>query len=130
MVKKLKITPEHVKLIKNYQFKRLNDQYIGVDTYSPFGGTDALKDIAWLLNMTDKIIPESIEDPLGVRFDDETQDYLAGLGVDLYENMEHYMNIMFQFADKGGLVPGVYKCILPDPFWEYLGPLKEKKDGK
>lgn len=126
MKKKLKITSDHITLIKNMRFEQINDRYNGIDTYAPFGSSYPLWDIAFMLGKQDKVIPETMEDPMGPKFEPETQEYLETLGGEMYENMVYYHSIALQFCDVG-FKPGRYSCVLPDTLWTYDGPLKEEK---
>ena len=118
MRKKLKITSDHITLIKNMRFVTINDKYYGVDTYSPWGGSAVLWDMAFMLGLDHKMLPETREDPQGPSFEPETQDYLWGLANDMIENMLHYHNIALQYCDRG-FKPGIYSCDLREGLWDF-----------
>lgn len=118
-IKKITLTEDHIKLIKNIKFeafefsdsKKQRTHYgWGIDQYSLFGGTFAMEDIALILGKYDQYIKGTEEDPLGKAYPKELEDYWVKLFDDIYSNMEYIISLVLYYTDKGGLTPGTYKC--------------------
>lgn len=117
-LKKLTVTDEHVKLLQAVKF----EEFIfdgdtrngrigwGVDQYSPWGGNFPIEDIALILGHWDDALPGTANDYDGRKFPQELQNHLCDLYDDITENFRLYFSLLIYMSDKGGLVPGVYKC--------------------
>lgn len=117
----LKITEDHIKLIKWFNFKRINDKYYGIDTYDVFdaGDTFLFEQMANILGYQDKIIPETRESYLGPLYEKEYQDKLEEYDRFIIENFVFIEEIIHQFCDQGGLNPGIYSCLDNNRIWKY-----------
>jgi hypothetical protein len=118
---KLKITlnEDHIKLMKCLYFQDFNSK-VGIDKFNPLGGSLLFEDMARILGLTDHIIPETIEDWDGAKFDEETTDKLQELGGFLAENLLAMEEILHQFCDVGIKV-GTYTCLDNVRIWKYEG---------
>jgi hypothetical protein len=117
-LKKITITDDHIKLLQAIKFESFvfdgdsrNGRYgFGIDQYGPWGGNYPIEDIALILGHFKDAIPGTENDYDGRKFPDE----LAMKFYDLYEyiteNMEYLFSLLIFYTDKGGLVPGTYKC--------------------
>ena len=119
----LNITKDHIKLIKSLYFKRFNDNQYGIDNYDLFkvGRGFLYEDMAIILDKTDKIIPETINDWDGPKFDTETQNYLIEMDEFLVEHLQDIIDILIEFCDKGGLKEGKYTCFDTERIWKFEG---------
>lgn len=124
---KLEINEDIIKLIKNFRFERINDKHYGIDSYGIWGGTYIYEDIAAILGWNDKIIPETLESPMGARYEEEYEKKMEEYDSFILDNMVFLEEILHQFIDKGGVKPGIYTAIDYNRIWEYR-PFEEKKE--
>lgn len=123
---KLEINEDIIKLIKNFNFEKFNDYQYGLDTYSLWGGTYLYEQMALILGYQDKIIPQTLEDPMGVRYEEEYEKKMIEYDEFIIENLKSIEEILHQFVDKGGIKPGIYTCVDYIRIWDYQ-PFDEKK---
>lgn len=109
MIKKITLTDDLIKLIRAFKIQKFNfggtqePGYIpladrmgwGIDQYSLWGGSYALEDMSYVLGIYDKHIIGTEEEPLGVRFDDETEDYLWKQYYFIVDNMDYILSLVF-----------------------------------
>lgn len=127
MKKIVKLTPDHLLLIKNLRLRHLNPEVFGIDMFSAFGGDYMNQDMAMILGYGNRIIPDTIGNPLGPVYEEEIETYLTTLAADFDEHLEDYFELMQQFCDQGGLKPGVYSRTTDNIIWKYEGD-KEVED--
>lgn len=120
---KIELDKDKIELLKHMQFKRVSDTYYAIDTYDLFGGTYIWEDMANILGLQDKVIPETLEDPKGCVYEPETQEYLEKLDVFILDNFVFLMEIVHQFLDKG-IKPGIYTATDNCRIWKYEGEVK------
>lgn len=121
MKKIVKLTPDHLQLIKNLRLTQLNPAVFGLDMFSAFGGDYMNQDMAIILGYGNKVIPETINRPQGPVYEQEVEDYLAVLAADFDEHLADYFELLQQFCDQGGLKPGVYSRTTDNIKWKYEG---------
>ena len=121
MVIKLTLTEDHLKLIPFFFIQEVNDDIVGV-TKEPlfFLGSHLLDDMAHILGLMDKAIPNSELDPNGRSFDDETEQYMLDIHKYLVDNLYYIELLIHQMAIKGGITPGTYRCLDSDFIWEKI----------
>ena len=115
----LKLTDDIISLIKWLKFEPINATSYGIDTYGLWGGTNLYEDMANILGWQDKVIPETIENVMGPRYEDEYQQKMEEYDAFIVENLVFIEQILHQFCDKGGLKPGVYSCVDNVQIWSY-----------
>ncbi len=119
MIKKITLTEDHIKLIPFFFIQEFGDNEIGVTKEQLFNlGSHLLEDMAMILNMMDKVIPNTAYDADGRAFDDETEKYLLSLYNYIIENLFDIETIIHQFVCKGGITPGTYKSLDNELIWE------------
>jgi hypothetical protein len=119
MVIKLNLTDEHLKLIPFIFLQEGDDDSIRVEKRHMFNlGSHLLEDMSMILGYQDKAIPGTEDDECGRAFDDETESHLLGLHSYLKDNLMYIETLIHQFAVKGGLTAGTYKCKDRDLIWE------------
>lgn len=118
---KLKVTlnEDHIKLIKGLWFQDFNSK-VGIDKYDIFGGTRLFEDMARHLGVMDHVIPETIEDWDGAKFDEETSKRLHDLAEFMDTNILAIEEILHQHCDVGIKV-GTYTCLDNVRIWKYEG---------
>lgn len=121
---KVELNEDLIKLVKSFEFTRLNNSHYGIDSYSLFGGTYLYEQMAYILGYNDKVIPETLELPTGPRYQQEYEDKMIEYDEYLLKNLVFIEEILHQYIDKGGVKPGVYSCLDNVRIWEYE-PFKE-----
>lgn len=116
---KLKVTlnEDHIKLIKGLWFQDFNTK-VGIDKRDIFGGTQVWEDMARILSLSDHIVPETVEDYDGAKYDEETTKKLEELADFLNENLLAIEEILHQQCDVGIKV-GTYTCLDNVRIWKY-----------
>ena len=117
-LKKITLTDEKIKLLQAIKFEEfVFDEHSrngrigwGVDQYSPWGGNFPIEDIALILGQWDDTIPGTEDDYDGRKFPEELHNHFFDLYEDITENFKLYFGLLIFLSDKGGLVPGEYKC--------------------
>ena len=95
MTIKITLTDDHLKLIPMFFVQEFNDDEVGITRKQMFNiGSHLLEDMAIILNLMDKAIPNTEDDPNGRAFEDEAESYMLELYNYLNENYEH-KNILF-----------------------------------
>ena len=115
----LKLTDDLISLIKWLKFEPINATSYGIDTYGLWGGTNLYEDMANILGWQDKVIPETLENVMGPRYEDEFQQKMEEYDAFIVENLVFIEQILHQFCDKGGLKPGIYTFLDYTRQWDY-----------
>ena len=128
---KVKLTEDILKLVSNIRFQEVPEQLkdgdtreridYAIDYNSLYGGTYVFEDISYILGRYDEHIPGTEEDPLGVQFPKEVEDYMWEIHSYILENIDAIEELVHQFCNNGGLKPGVYQCKSYFRMWEYKG---------
>ena len=125
---KLELTEDMIKLISNFHFgetpnldntKEQSKNY-AVDINNIYGGDITFENIAYILGRYDEHIPGTEEDALGAKFPKEFEDYMWELHGTIIDNLRNIEEIVHQFCWRGGVTPGVYKCLSNEHIWEKL----------
>lgn len=116
---KIKLTEEHLKLIKSFTIERINDIHIGFDTINPYGGNYLMEDLAMILGYWDKATIGSELDYDGKKFGLENEIEMIKIHSYLMDNFSYVMSIIIQFATEG-IKPGLYTSIDYNINWTYI----------
>lgn len=119
----INLTNEHIQLIKSLRFERFDENRYGIDNYSLWGGTYLYEQMAFILGYQDKVIFETIESPMGARYEDEIQKHLEELDSFFVEHIADIEDILHQFCDIG-IKPGKYTCLDNVRIWNYEPDVK------
>jgi len=127
-VLKVELTEDILKLVSNIHFQEVplapqpDDKRelitYGIDYGSLYGGSYVFEDISFILGRYDEHIPGTEEDPLGVQFPREFEDYMWDMHTYIIENIDAIEELVHQFCLKGGLQPGVYTCKSNERIWK------------
>ena len=90
----------------------------GIDLSSLYGGSYVLEDISYILGLYDKHIEGTENDPLGVQFPKETEDYMWELHEYILTHLRDIEELIHQFCNRGGLKPVTYKAKSNERIWE------------
>jgi len=115
---KIKLTEDHIRLIKNFRAERVNDIHTGVDTINPYGGSYLMEDLAMILGYWDKAVEGTESDYDGRKFGLENEQIMIDTHNYLMERMPFILTMLFQFVDEG-IKPGLYTSLDYNIFWEY-----------
>lgn len=135
--KKISLTFEHIALISNIQFKKLDlhtkftdfdgkttyqepfeNQYYGIDTFNLYRGSFLYEEMARILGLQGEIIEGTEEEPTGPRYSEKATQKMDELDGYLIENLSDIEDIIHQFLTEG-LREGEYTKSLMSGLWEY-----------
>lgn len=127
MIEKLTISEDVIRLIPHFNFTEapqisdLSDEQTprwGLDYNSIYGGSFLLEDLALILGVYDKVIPETAENADGPRYPEDVEQRLLDAHTFVIEHMKDIEDIIHQFVVKGGITAGTYKCDHRIRIWE------------
>lgn len=122
----LTLTEDMLKLISQVRFQEFPSESdfenktlvsCGIDFDSLYGGSFVFEDISYILGIWDKHIPGTENEALGPRFPQEIEDYMWTTHTYIVEHMQDIEELVHQFVNKGGLVPGTYTCKSYERIW-------------
>lgn len=128
MTVKIELTKDILALVSNIHFKKLPDlnsstkQQLnwGIDFFGLYGGSFVLEDVSRIIGRYDEHIKDTEEDPLGVQFPKDVEDYMWSIHSYVVENIEWIEDLVHWYSNKGGLVEGTYKCKNYEKVWKYI----------
>ena len=96
------------------------DDEIVIDRKQVFsaGGMHLLEDMAMALNIYDKAIKGTEDDPEGRAFPEEDTERMLALHKYVVDNLFYIESLIHQYATNGGISKGVYKCRDNELIWE------------
>ncbi len=118
MIVKVKITEDHIKLIQGLNPTRDDKDNVVYNVNSLWGGSYLFEDMALILGFYDEQIQGTEEDYTGRRYSEDKEKYMLSLYDWFKANLLYIESLVHQFSFKGGLTPGVYKCIDYQLNWE------------
>lgn len=118
MIVKIKITEDHIKLIQGLNPTRDDKDNVVYSVNSLWGGSYLFEDMALILGFYDEQIQGTEEDYTGRRYSEDKEKYMLSLYDWFKANLLYIESLVHQFSFKGGLTPGVYKCIDYQLNWE------------
>lgn len=122
------LTEDMLKLISHINFTKIPDltdetqekMTWGLDFNSLYGGSYVFEDIAYILGRYDEHIAGTEEDPMGVAFPQELEDYMWKIHSYVLDNIQYIEALVHQFVNKGGLTPGTYRSKSNENIWTKL----------
>ena len=127
---KVTLTEDMLKLISRISFQEFpteedfENKYnvsCGIDFASLYGGSLLFEDISYILGIWDRHIPETENNPTGPEFPKEDEDYMWSLHSYIVEHIRDIEDLVHQFVNRGGLVPGTYTAKSNERIWSFLG---------
>jgi len=115
---KLTLTENHILLIKNFKFAKVDDYKINLDIYSPYGGDYLMEDLALILGKWDKFTPGTENDYDGKKYGLDVETEMLSTHMYLVDNIDFIMSLLLQFIEIG-LKPGIYSTISYKIDWKY-----------
>ena len=117
--KSLTLTEEHIALIRNLNFKKLDlirgrnvqideeEKFFGFDTYDIYRGSFLFEDMARILGYADQVIKGTEEDPTGPKYPQELTEHMLDLDAYIVGNLIDIEDLIHQRCDRGGIQPNV-----------------------
>lgn len=117
----LNLKKEHLKLIPFFFTQEIGDSVIGVDKEQLLSlGSHLLEDMAMILGLNDKAIPNTENDPDGKAFDDATEFFLLDTYDYIAKNLYYIETLIHQYVILGGLTEGKYECLANELIWRKI----------
>ena len=125
---KVTLTEDMLKLISRICFQQVPNEAEfeskdkvtwGIDFASLYGGNFIFEDVSYILGIYDRHVPGTEFDALGPRFSQEDEDYMWGIHSYIVEHIQDIEELVHQFVNKGGLVPGTYVCKVNERIWQF-----------
>lgn len=126
----VELTKDMLKLVSRFNFSQFPSKSEwegkervtwGLDLTSLYGGSFFLEDVSYILGVYDQHIEGTEEDPMGVRFPQEMEDYMWEIHGYILEHLQDIEEIVHQFVNLGGVKPGKYKAQSNERIWSYCG---------
>lgn len=125
---KITLTDDMLSLISNIRFQEfptikdtdMNPRW-GIDLNSIYGGSFLLEDVSYIIGVYDQHIPGTEENAMGPEFPQDLEEYMYGLHMYIWENLNYIEDIVHQFSIKGGVTSGTYKCKDYERIWTKVG---------
>ncbi len=117
----LNLKKEHLKLIPFFFTQEINDTVVGVDKEHLLSlGSHLLEDMAMILGLNDKAIPNTENDPYGKAFEEATEKYMLDTYDYIAQNLYYIESLIHQFVTIGGLSEGKYECLANELIWKKI----------
>lgn len=111
MIIRINVTEDLLALIPIIFIQEEGDDKVMIDKNHVFSvGMHLLEDMAMALNIYDRAIKGTEDDPEGKAFSEEDTKYMLDLHKYVTDNIYYIEMLIHQFAAKGGLQVGLYKC--------------------
>ena len=123
MIVRIEVTEDLLKVIPIIYLQKdiewdYNTVFVRTDHIFSAGGMHLLEDMAMALNIYDRKIKGTEDDPDGVAFSNEDTEYMLSLHKYVVDNIFYIESLIHQFVTKGGLQVGVYKAKDNELIWE------------
>ena len=120
MIKRLEITEDILKLIPVLLIDVEGDDLVAINRKHLFIGSHLMEDMAMALGIYDRAIKGTEDDPEGRAFNDEDTEHMLKLHKYIVDNLFYIESLIHQFAAKGGLQVGTYRCKDNELIWEKI----------
>ena len=123
MIVRIEVTEDLLKVIPIIYLQKdiewdYNTVFVRTDHIFSAGGMHLIEDMAMALNIYDRKIKGTEDDPDGVAFSNEDTEYMLSLHKYVVDNIFYIESLIHQFVTKGGLQVGVYKAKDNELIWE------------
>ena len=120
MIKRIKVTEDLLNVLPIIYVQTKGDDEVVIDRSHVFtaGGFHLLEDMAMALNIYDRAIKGTEDDPEGMAFPEEDTERMLSLHKYVVENLFYIESLIHQYIVKGGLKAGVtYRCKDNELIW-------------
>ena len=119
MIKRIEVTEDLLSVIPIIFLQTKGDNEIFIDKTHVFSvGMHLLEDMAMALNIYDRAIKGTEDDPEGKAFPKEDTERMLALHKYVVDNLYYIESLIHQYAVKGGLTVGTYKAKDNELLWE------------
>lgn len=94
------------------------DSLYGIDSFNPWGGTFIFEQVALILGIHDRVIPESLEDVTGPKYPEEDTEHMKELISFIQDNLQNIEEILHQFCTEGIKEGVTYWCFNYQHIWK------------
>jgi len=121
MIKRIEVTEDLLSVIPIIFLQTKGDNEIFIDKTHVFSvGMHLLEDMAMALNIYDRAIKGTEDDPEGKAFPKEDTERMLALHKYVVDNLYYIESLIHQYAVKGGLTVGTYKAKDNELLWEKI----------
>ena len=111
MIKRLKVTEDHLKLIPFILLEEEDDN-VKINKSLTFNiQSTVLDDLSLILGIQDRAIPNTKDDANGRAFNDDDEKYMLDLYHSIVDDLFYWEILIHQYVCRGGIQVGTYKCI-------------------
>lgn len=111
MIKRIEVTEDLLAVIPIIFLQEEGDDKLVIDKKHMFSiGFNLMEDMAMALGIYDKAIKGTEDDPDGKAFPEEETERMLALHKYVVDNLYYIETLIHQFAVKGGLQVGTYRC--------------------
>ena len=119
MIIRINVTEDLLSVIPIIFLQEEGDDKIVIDKNHAYSvGMHLLEDLAMALNIYDRAIKGTEDDPEGMAFSEEDTKRMLDLHKYVIDNLYYIETLIHQYVTKGGLQVGVYKCKDNMLIWE------------
>ena len=120
MIKRIEVTEDLLNVIPIIFLQVKGDDEVVIDRKQVFsaGGMHLLEDMAMALNIYDRAIKGTEDDPEGRAFPEEDTKRMLDLHKYVVDNLFYIESLIHQYAANGGISLGTYKCRDCELIWE------------
>lgn len=116
----LNLTEDHLKLVRFFNIEDTHDEYLSINKEVMLTlQTHLLDDVATILDLRDKAIPNTSNDAEGTAYPDEVEKYMLDTYNYVSDNIYYIETLLHQYVMEG-IKPGHYKAKDNELIWEYV----------
>lgn len=116
----LNLTEDHLKLVRFFNIEDTHDEYLSINKEVMLTlQTHLLDDVAAILDLRDKAIPNTSNDAEGTAYPDEVEKYMLDTYNYVSDNIYYIETLLHQYVMEG-IKPGHYKAKDNELIWEYV----------
>lgn len=120
MIIHLNLTEDHLKLVRFFNIEDTHDEYLSINKEVMLTlQTHLLDDVAAILDLRDKAIPNTSNDAEGTAYPDEVEKYMLDTYYYVSDNIYYIETLLHQHVIDG-IKPGHYKAKDNELIWEYV----------
>lgn len=120
MIIHLNLTEDHLKLVRFFNIEDTHDEYLSINKEVMLTlQTHLLDDVAAILELRDKAIPNTSNDAEGTAYPDDVEKYILDVYNYVSDNIYYIETLLHQYVMEG-VKPGHYKAKDNELIWEYV----------
>lgn len=120
MIIHLNLTEDHLKLVRFFNIENTHDEYLSINKEVMLTmQSHLLDDVAMILGLTDKAIPNTSNDADGTAYPDDVERYMLDTYNYVSDNIYYIETLLHQMVFDG-IKPGHYKAKDNELIWEFV----------